>query len=127
MHQSFVRQEHDDNRGKLKDFVATKNIDYTLFLNNLRILGFERDVFLVDIENMSNGQQKKVELAASLGLMAELYIWDEPLNYLDVFNQQQIETMINKYKPTLLFVEHDEAFVKGIATKVIELQPFLWQ
>ena len=121
---SFVRQEHDDNRGKLKDFVATKNIDYTLFLNNLRILGFERDVFLVNIENMSNGQQKKVELAASLGLTAELYIWDEPLNYLDVFNQQQIEKMINKYKPTLLFVEHDEAFVQGVATKVIELQPF---
>ncbi len=121
---SSMRQLHDDNIGKLKDFVATKRIDYTLFLNNLRILGFERDVFLVKIENMSNGQQKKVELAASLGRIAELYIWDEPLNYLDVFNQQQIETMINKYKPTLLFVEHDAAFVQGVATKIIELQPF---
>lgn len=119
---SFLRQVHDDNRGNLKDFAMEKSIDYTLFLNNLRILGFERDVFLTNIENMSNGQQKKVELAASLGCIAEFYIWDEPLNYLDVFNQQQMKTMINKYKPTLLFVEHDTAFVKAVATKSIELK-----
>jgi lincosamide and streptogramin A transport system ATP-binding/permease protein len=119
---STVRQIHDDNKGMLKEFATAKRIDYTLFLNNLRILGFERDVFLVDIEKMSIGQQKKVELAASLGKLAELYIWDEPLNYLDVFNQQQIETMINKFKPTMLFVEHDAKFVGNVATKVIELK-----
>ena len=119
---STVRQIHEDNMGMLKDFATAKAIDYTLFLNNLRILGFERDVFLVEIEKMSYGQQKKVELAASLGRLAELYIWDEPLNYLDVFNQQQIETMIHTFKPTMLFVEHDAKFVKNVATKVIELK-----
>ena len=118
---STVRQIHADNKGMLKDFANNLGIDYTLFLNNLRILGFERDVFLVDIEKMSNGQQKKVELAASLGKLAEFYIWDEPLNYLDVFNQQQIQTMLKKFKPTMLFIEHDRKFVKEVATKVIEL------
>jgi len=118
---SSVRQLHDDNRGMLKEFAIDKGIDYTLFLNNLRTLGIERDIFLLNIEKMSNGQQKKVEFAASLGRSAELYIWDEPLNYLDVFNQQQIEKMINRYKPTLLFVEHDTAFVTAVASKVIEL------
>ena len=121
---STVRQQHDDNRGSLKDFAFAKGIEYTLLLNNLRVLGFERDMFSVNIENMSNGQQKKVELANSLGNLAELFIWDEPLNYLDVFNHQQIETVINHYKPTLLFVEHDLAFVENVATKVIHLQPF---
>ena len=72
---------------------------------------------------MSNGQQKKVEFAKSLGVDAELYIWDEPLNYLDIFNQQQIEKMIAHFKPTLLFVEHDRSFVKNTATKIIELVP----
>lgn len=123
--QSAIRQHHDDNIGMLKDFADSEGIDYTLFLNNLRILGFGRDVFSVRIENMSNGQQKKVEFAKSLGLPAELYVWDEPLNYLDVFNQQQIEAMITRYKPTLLFVEHDAVFVERVATKVILLEQYI--
>lgn len=122
---STIRQIHDDNAGILKDFAKAHDIDYTLFLNNLRILGMERDVFQVPIERMSNGQQKKVEFAKSLGTLAELYIWDEPLNYLDVFNHVQIETMLQTYQPTLLFVEHDETFVGAIATKRVEIIPSL--
>lgn len=121
---SIIRQNYEDNRGILKDFASDHEIDYTLFLNNLRIFGFNRDVFQVPIEKMSMGQQKKVEFSRSLGLEAEFYIWDEPLNYLDVFNQQQIEKMIAHFKPTLLFVEHDATFVKNTATKVIELIPY---
>ena len=71
---------------------------------------------------MSQGQQKKVEFSKSLGSPAELYIWDEPLNYLDVFNQQQIEAMLTRFKPTLLFVEHDRTFVEAVATKIITLE-----
>ncbi len=118
---SAIRQKYDDNTGSLKDFANNYQLDYTLFLNNLRILGMERDVFNVPIEHMSNGQKKKVEFAKSLGTLAELYIWDEPLNYLDVFNQQQIEAMIDFYKPTLLFVEHDQTFFSKIASKTIEI------
>ena len=120
--QSLIRQQHEDNIGMLKAFADTQGIDYTLFLNNLRMLGFGRDVFNVAIENMSNGQQKKVEFSKSLGLPAEMYVWDEPLNYLDVFNQQQIEAMITRFKPTLLFVEHDAMFVEKVATKIVTLE-----
>lgn len=121
---SNIRQNHNDNTGLLKDFAAENQLDYSLFLNNLRILGFERDVFNVPIEYMSNGQKKKVEFAKSLGTPAEMFIWDESLNYLDVFNQRQIETMILAYKPTLLFVEHDQTFLSNIATKMVEIIPY---
>lgn len=119
---SVLRQQHGDNRGGLKEFAKGHAIDYTMFLNHLRILGMERDVFAIPIEQMSSGQQKKVELAKSLGQLAEWYIWDEPLNYLDVYNKQQIEQMIQQFKPTLLFVEHDQSFISSIATKVIEIK-----
>lgn len=121
---SSIRQNHDDNIGLLKDFANSHQLEYTLFLNNLRILGMERDVFNVPIEQMSNGQKKKVEFAKSLGKLAEVYFWDEPLNYLDVFNQRQIEEMILTFKPTLLFVEHDRAFLSNIATKIVEILPY---
>ena len=70
------------------------------------------------------GQQKKVELAKSLSQSAELFIWDEPLNYLGVFNHEQIEALLKTVKPALLVVEHDVTFVKNIADQVIELTPF---
>jgi lincosamide and streptogramin A transport system ATP-binding/permease protein len=77
---SRVRQIYDDNRGDLNTFADDHQLDYSLFLNNLRKLGMERAVFHQNIENMSMGQQKKVELAKSLSQCAELFIWDEPLN-----------------------------------------------
>lgn len=118
---SSIRQNHADNTGTLQQFATQQQIDYTLFLRHLRILGMERDVFQIPIDNMSSGQKKKVELARSLGQLAELYIWDEPLNYLDLFNREQIETMLRSNQPTLLFVEHDEQFIANIATKKIHL------
>jgi lincosamide and streptogramin A transport system ATP-binding/permease protein len=48
------------------------------------------------------GQRKKVELAKSLAQKAELYIWDEPLNYLDVFNQKQLEDLLLFRCPILI-------------------------
>ena len=73
------------------------------------------------ISSFSAGQKKKVLLVKSLLESAHLYVWDEPLNYIDLYSRIQIENMIKEYKPTMLFVEHDEAFRNSVATKIIEL------
>jgi lincosamide and streptogramin A transport system ATP-binding/permease protein len=119
---SYVRQIYEDNQGDLKSFSDQHQLDYTAFLNNLRKLGMEREVFAKKIEQMSMGQQKKVELAKSLSQSAELFIWDEPLNYLDVFNHEQIENLLKTVKPAMIVVEHDATFVKNVADTVIALQ-----
>ena len=80
-----------------------------------------KEQFDKDISDYSEGQKKKVLIAASLLTPAHLYIWDEPLNYIDVFSRMQIEKLILQYQPTMLLVEHDVAFRKRIATEVIEL------
>ncbi len=120
---SYVRQNYEDNQGTLSDFAEKNNLDYEAFLNNLRKLGMEREVFHNKIEQMSMGQRKKVELAKSLAQPAELYIWDEPLNYLDVFNQQQLEELILEIQPAMLLVEHDQTFLKKVSDQVIQLHP----
>ncbi|MDE6063048.1 MAG: ATP-binding cassette domain-containing protein, partial [Lachnospiraceae bacterium] len=96
------------------------DLEETLFLTILRKLDFSREQFEKHMENYSEGQKKKVLLAASLCEKAHLYIWDEPLNFIDVFSRIQLEELILKWKPTLLFVEHDKAFVDKVATKMIE-------
>lgn len=119
---SYLGQNFEDNRGTLKEFAHNKGISYELLLNNLFKLGMERNVFLNRIENMSVGQKKRIALAKSLLTPAELFIWDEPLNYLDIFNQQQIEEVISQVKPTMIVVEHDKEFINKISKKNITLK-----
>lgn len=119
---SYVRQNYENNTGTLAEFATAHHLSYEILLNNLHKLGVERHVFNTRIENMSMGQRKRVELAKSLATPAALFIWDEPLNYLDVFNQEQLEQIIQLVQPTMLIVEHDETFLNNIATQVIKLQ-----
>ncbi len=73
------------------------------------------------MEDFSGGQKKKVLIAASLCQQAHLYVWDEPLNYIDIYSRIQIEQLIRTYSPTMLFVEHDRAFRDALATKILHL------
>ncbi len=107
--------------GSISDFCRERNQEESRFCAILRQLDLERGQFLKGMEDYSEGQRKKVLVAASLLTPAHLYIWDEPLNYMDVFSRMQIEKLILDYKPTMLFVEHDSRFREKTATKVIEL------
>lgn len=118
---SYVRQKYEDNQGTLAEFAVQEGLDYPMFLNNLHKLGMERNVFENRIEHMSMGQRKKVELAKSLSQPADLYFWDEPLNYLDVFNQQQIIQLLLQVRPTMLVIEHDRYFIESVSTKNLKL------
>lgn len=118
---SYVRQNYEDNRGTLQEFAEEHHLSYQELLNNLWKLGVERKVFQNRIEEMSMGQRKRVELAKSLATPAELFIWDEPLNYLDVFNHKQLDEVIQLVQPTMLIVEHDRTFLNKVATKIIPL------
>ena len=85
----------------------------------LNKLGMQTKKFERDISNTSEGQKKKIMLARSITEKAHIYIWDEPLNYIDIISREQIEKMLLKIKPTIIFVEHDKTFVNAIATKKI--------
>lgn len=118
---SYVGQDASDLHGNIADFCQKHGLDQSLFCSILRQLDFERVQFVKNMEDYSEGQKKKILLAASLLTPAHLYIWDEPLNYIDVFSRMQIEKLLLEYQPTLLFVEHDVRFREKIATKIIML------
>ena len=76
-----------------------------------------REHFDRDLSERSQGQKKKLLLARSLCTPALLYIWDEPLNYIDVLSRRQVEDLILRYAPTLLVVEHDARFLETVTTR----------
>lgn len=118
---SVVPQDTGFLRGPLEEFIARRGLDQTLCRAILRKLDFPRVQFEKPMEQYSAGQRKKVLLAASLCEEAHLYIWDEPLNYIDIFSRMQIEELLLTFQPTLLFVEHDAAFCDKIATGTLAL------
>ncbi len=118
---SYVDQDASGLRGSVYDLCEKCGLDRSMLCTVLRQLGFERAQFGKNMEDFSEGQKKKVMIAASLITPAHLYIWDEPLNYIDVFSRMQIEELILTCKPTMLFVEHDVRFREKIATKTVSL------
>lgn len=119
---SYVSQSTEHLKGTLKEFAKNNKVDESIFKAMLSKMGFTNLEFESDISKMSEGQKKKVLIAKSISEPANLYIWDEPLNYIDILTRIQIEEAIIKYKPTIIFVEHDETFIKNVATKVINLE-----
>lgn len=118
---SLVRQQYTDQHGSLTAFAQRNHLPVDQLLNMLRKLGMERASFTTPIDQMSMGQQKKVELARSLLTPAQLYIWDEPLNYLDTYNQEQLIQLIKQERPTMLIIEHDQHFIDEVATKRVTI------
>ncbi len=116
---SYVSQDTSFLSGSLQKFCETRGLNESLFLAVLRQLDFDREQFAKNMEDYSEGQKKKVLIAASLVTPAHLYVWDEPLNFIDVFSRMQIEKLILRYEPTMLLVEHDIRFQEKIATEVI--------
>ncbi len=118
---SYVPQETDGLRGSLRELIRRDGLDETLFKAILRNMDFGREQFDQDMESLSQGQKKKILLAKSLCAPAHLYIWDEPLNYIDVLSRVQVEALIRAYAPTMLLVEHDSRFLEKINAQVIRL------
>ncbi len=118
---SYVPQDTSFLEGDVISYAKSAGVDVSLFLTLLRKLDFPRAQFEKDMRAFSAGQRKKVLLARSLCEQAHLYLWDEPLNYIDVLSRMQIENLLKEYAPTMLLVEHDRAFLDAVATEVIRL------
>lgn len=119
---SYVSQSTENLKGNLKKYAQENNVDESIFKAMLSKMGFSKTEFDKDIIEMSEGQKKKVLVAKSISEQANIYIWDEPLNYIDILTRLQIEEVLLNFKPTVIFVEHDETFIEKVATKIVCLE-----
>lgn len=118
---SRIFQDFSGMSGRLSEFVGLHGFDEGLFKAILHKLGFSKEQFEKDIRNFSDGQKKKVMIASSLCTPAHLYIWDEPLNFLDVYSRRQLEELIISCKPSMLIVEHDKTFCEAIHAQYVQI------
>lgn len=116
---SYVPQDTLGLSGSFDEFCRQQNVELTQLLTILIKLGFSRKQFDSALEALSAGQKKKVMIAKSLCQKAHLYVWDEPLGFVDIGCRMQLIELIEEFCPTLLMVEHDRAFLKDIAASMI--------
>lgn len=118
---SYLPQNVSGICGTVAEYAAARGAEPSLVMAILNKFNLRSELFLRDVSGYSDGQKKKVALAVSLATPAHLYIWDEPLNFIDLVSRIQLEELILEYRPALLFVEHDAAFRRNVATRTVEL------
>ena len=118
---SYISQDASSLEGDLINYIHSQGVDETTCRTILSKLDFPKELFDTNMKNYSDGQKKKVLISISLSKPAHLYIWDEPLNFIDVISRIQIEELIKEVKLTLILIEHDQRFVNHIANKIIQL------
>lgn len=119
---SYMPQDTSFLKGSFDEFCAKQGVDKTRLLTFLYKLGLENTQFEKRLEELSQGQKKKLLIAKSLCEEAHLFVWDEPLNYIDIISREQIKDLILQSNLTMLLVEHDAAFIDAVATKEIIME-----
>ena len=74
-----------------------------------------------DIETLSGGLKRRVLLARALVTEPDILLLDEPSNHLDIEAIQWLETFLLNAGITLLFITHDRAFLRRLATRIVEI------
>ena len=73
------------------------------------------------IESLSAGSKRRVLLAAALVRDPDLLLLDEPTNHLDLGAIEKLEDALRRRRGALVFVTHDRAFLKRLATRILDL------
>ncbi len=71
--------------------------------------------------SLSGGQKRRTLLAQALVHEPDVLVLDEPTNHLDIESIQWLESFLMRYPGSLLFVTHDRAFLRRLATRIVEL------
>ena len=74
-----------------------------------------------DFAGLSGGMKRRVLLAQSLVQAPDILLLDEPTNHLDIEAIRWLEEFLRQYEATLVFITHDRAFIRALATRIIEI------
>ena len=82
-------------------------------------LGIRGDDVFKPVKLLSGGERSKTALGRLLLMDCNTLLLDEPTNHLDLFTMEELEKLLAGYGGTLLFVSHDEEFIRKTATRIV--------
>lgn len=97
--------------------------DDQMIRGTLGRLLFSQDDIHKSVKVLSGGEQGRMLFGKLMLQKANIMILDEPTNHLDMESIESLNTALESYPGTLIFVSHDREFVSSLATRIIELTP----
>ncbi len=95
----------------------------TLVRGTLGRLLFSGDEAKKPVNVISGGEQGRMLFGKLMLLRNNVLLMDEPTNHLDMESIESLNTALEKYNGTLIFVSHDREFVSSLATRIIDIRP----
>ena len=93
----------------------------TQIRNTLASFLFTQDEVFKEVNDLSGGERVRLALAKLMLEHDNVLLLDEPTNNLDIPAKEALESALEKYDGTILFVSHDRMFLKKMATRVLEM------
>ena len=97
------------------------NMNNTQIRNTLAAFLFTGDDIFKLIRDLSGGERGRVSLAKLMLSDANFLLLDEPTNHLDITSKEILESALNRYTGTVLYVSHDRYFINRTATRILDL------
>ena len=121
----YYDQEHHVLHGEKTLFDEISDefpyLNNTQIRNTLAAFLFTGEDVFKKISTLSGGERGRVSLAKLMLSESNFLILDEPTNHLDIMSREILETALNSYEGTVLYVSHDRYFINKTATRILEL------
>jgi ATPase subunit of ABC transporter with duplicated ATPase domains len=112
----------DGERTVIEELIAHAPTTGLGVLRNLAgAFGFQGDDVEKPVRVLSGGEKARLALAKILFDAPNLLVLDEPTNHLDLISKRALVRALAGYEGTLVFVSHDRAFLRALASRVLEL------
>ena len=122
VHIGYYDQEHQVLHMDKTLFQDTyPNMNNTQIRNTLAAFLFTGDDVFKLIRDLSGGERGRVSLAKLMLSDANFLLLDEPTNHLDITSKEILESALNRYTGTVLYVSHDRYFINRTATRILDL------
>ena len=117
-HEGTMNPEKTVLENIMRDAVHPEHFARTV----MACLGMAGDDVFKPVKLLSGGERAKAALGRLLLMDCNTLLLDEPTNHLDLFTMEELEKLLAGYGGTILFVSHDEEFIRKTATRIVSFE-----
>ena len=115
-------QTMDRQKSVLENIMETSVYPEHFARTVMACLGLRGEAVFKPLNLLSGGEKAKTALGRLLLMDCNTLVLDEPTNHLDLFTMEELEKLLATYGGTILFVSHDEEFIRKTATRMIRFE-----